>query len=299
MKRTWTESEHVALARLFSSTVVRELARRGRSSVAARLLCESSLTDSLRLTDTLEDVFESAFAVLRRERNRHEYIYKNAIAQKELLGVHSLNTSCMLTEFRAGSSATDVVILNGTSAAYEIKSERDKLDRLLKQIDDYLSVFDLVHVIAAEKHLCNLEKTIPAEVGIQLLTDRYRIRTHRPAMSNVAKVSPEHIFDSLQRIEYLAVLDSYGITVPPLPNTQIHPVAKQLFCSLSPEQAHRGMVSVLKNTRSPRALKEFILSVPNSLKAAAISTPLTYREQSRFVDSLGTKLRTVLEWVGA
>lgn len=47
----------------------------------------------------------------------------NVIANKILLGKHSLNTSHMLSEFRVGYNKADVVIINGTSSVYEIKSE--------------------------------------------------------------------------------------------------------------------------------------------------------------------------------
>ena len=57
---------------------------------------------------------------------RCEYVYKNAIATKLYLGGHhSLQHSLLTNELRIGQSRADVVILNGTSTVYEIKSEYD------------------------------------------------------------------------------------------------------------------------------------------------------------------------------
>lgn len=296
MKRTWTHSENAALARLFSSSVVRELAHKGYSPLVGKLLYESGLSQSLQNPYKLSEVFDLAFGILRTKDNRHEYIYKNAIAKKVLLGKHNLRTSCMLTEFRTGNCKADVVILNGTSTVYEIKSERDTLGRLEKQLHEYLRVFDGVQVIAGENHISALERTLPAEVGILVLTDRFGISEYRSSRSNVANVLPEQIFESLQRIEYLAILRKYGLVLPEVPNTRVHTVAKELFASLTPEQAHTGMVDVLKNTRSPIILREFIQSVPDSLKAAAVSVPLTRWERLRFLESLDTRVETVLDW---
>ncbi|MHB9037783.1 MAG: sce7726 family protein [Armatimonadota bacterium] len=298
MRRSWTNSENAALARLFSSSAVRELAHKGYSPLVSRMLCESGLFQWLQGNYTLGEVFDQAFSILRTKDNRNEYIYKNAIAQKVLLGKHSLNTSCMLTEFRAGSCKADVVILNGTSTVYEVKSERDKLDRLEKQLNEYLRIFDRVQVITGANHISALEKNIPIEVGIQVLTDRFQISEYRSWRSNLANISPGHIFECLQRAEYLAILSDCGIAVPKVPNTLVHAAAKELFSSLTPEQAHSGMVRVLKNTRSPIVLREFVHSVPDSLKALAISVPLTNRERFRFLEALDTGLGTVLSWAG-
>lgn len=298
MKGTRTYPDYAALARLFSSGVVRELAHKGYSPLVNRLLCESGLSQSLHSVCTLSEVFDQAYGILRRDDARNEYIYKNAIAQKVLLGRHSLNTSCMLTEFRAGACKADVVILNGTSAVYEIKSERDKLDRLERQLYEYLRVFDEVYVITAERHICAVERCIPAEVGILILTDRFTIRDYRSPISNIANVCPEQIFESLQRPEYVGILRQYDVTVPDVPNTRIHAVAKELFMSLTPKQAHDGMVEVLKRTRNPVVLRDFIQSVPDSLKAMAIAVPLTKRERVRFLAALDTELAAVSGWAG-
>ncbi|MHB9027049.1 MAG: sce7726 family protein [Armatimonadota bacterium] len=296
MKRVWSPSEIAALARFFSSSVVRELAHKGYSSLFGRLLHESGLSHSHHVTNTLGEFFDWAYGVLQAKDNRHEYIYKNALAQKVLLGRHSLNTSCMITEFRAGSCKADVVILNGTSTVYEIKSERDRLDRLEKQLHEYLKIFDQVQVITGDNHVDALERNIPVEVGIQVLTGRFSISDYRPPVSNIANVRPESIFESLQRSEYLTILNMYDITVPAVPNTRMHAVAKELFCSLTPEQAHKGMVEALKENRNPIVLREFILSVPGSLKAAAVSVPLSKSERFRFLAAMETRLEIARSW---
>ena len=298
MKRMCTNSENAALARLFSSSVVRELAHKGHSPLVGRLLAEYGLSKSPPNIDTLRQLFDWAFDILKKKDNRHEYIYKNAITKKILLGRHNLNTSCMLTEFRAGNCKADAVILNGTSTVYEIKSERDKLDRLEKQLYEYLRIFDLVQVITCENYISTLERTIPMQVGIQVLSDRFTISENRPAESNIANICPEQVFESLQRAEYLAILNKYGITAPEVPNTRVHTVAKQLFATLTPKQAHDGMVDVLKHTRSPIMLRDFIQKVPDSLKAAAVSVPLNNRERFRFLNTLDTGLETVFDWIG-
>ena len=119
-----------AISRLFSSSVVREMARTGKSAMFARLVKSSRLMDSLSEVKLVSGFFEEAFSLLKREGFRHEYIYKAALTHKVLLGTHSLQTASMLTEFRVGECKADVAILNGTATVYELKSERDSLKRL-------------------------------------------------------------------------------------------------------------------------------------------------------------------------
>ena len=71
------------------------------------------------------DVFEQTYKQLSK-CYRHEYYFKNTIANKRLLGSHSLNTATMLSEFRVGRNIADCVILNGQSTCYEIKTEFGK-----------------------------------------------------------------------------------------------------------------------------------------------------------------------------
>ena len=132
---TYTEASQIsAISRLFSSSVVNELSRKGKSPMFARIASEAALFSGSRQSDTVGDLFEKAFSILRKKGNRHEYVYKSALTQNILLGRHSLNTASMITEFRVGKCKADLVIFNGTATAYEIKSERDSLSRLERQI---------------------------------------------------------------------------------------------------------------------------------------------------------------------
>jgi hypothetical protein len=91
-----------AISRLFSSSVVHEMAKRGRSPLFARLARQSRLPEFLSPSSCVSALFDAAFALLKREGYRHEYIYKAALTHKILLGIHSLQTASMMNEFRVG-----------------------------------------------------------------------------------------------------------------------------------------------------------------------------------------------------
>src|SRR5262245_59459635 len=125
-----------AISRLFSSTVLREIARKGRSGTFSRLFKLAGLEEVCPSDAIVSYGYETAFKMLQRVGQRDEYIYRAALTHKVLLRTHSLKTASMLTEFRAGACKADVVILNGTATVYEIKSERDSLARLANQIQN-------------------------------------------------------------------------------------------------------------------------------------------------------------------
>jgi hypothetical protein len=207
------------------------------------------------------------------------------------LGKHNLNTAFMLTEFRVDDCKADAVVLNGTSHVYEIKSEMDSFERLDRQLTAYHKMFDFITVITTERLFKAVEERVPPEVGIRVLAEgRYRFKTHgcrREAISNKANVDPIVIFNSLQRQEYLKIIkEEFGVSLRHLPNTQIYGEAKKFFAQLAPETAHDKMVEVLKLRKQTRRLVDFIMEVPDSLKAASLSIRLTNEERNRFLGLL-------------
>ncbi len=285
-----------AVSRLFSSCVVRELATKGKSPLFARLAAQSQLLGTISRTERVFDLFDAAFALLKRVGYRHEYIYKAALTHKILLGKHSLQTASMINEFRVGNCKADVAILNGTATVYEIKSERDSLVRLDRQVAAYATVFAKVYVIASESHIDGVLNTVPDTVGILCLNGRHQISTLRDAVDQPERTSPGAIFDSIRAGEARMILSSFGIFIPDVPNTELHRVLREAFVKLSPLQAHEGMVRVLKQTRNLLPLSVLVGQLPVSLQTAALSVPLRKTDHGRLVTAVNTPLKDAVGW---
>lgn len=285
-----------AISRLFSSSVIRELARKGKSPLFARLARRSLLVDARTKEQHVRALFDRAFAFLERDGYRDEYIYKAALTHKVLLGRHSLQTASMLTEFRVGDCKADVVILNGTSTVYEVKSERDSLSRLKRQVEAYRRVFARLYVIAAEKHVPAVVASVPKDVGVMRLNSRRQISTLREAVDRADYVSTAAIFDSIRTVEARLILRSRGIIVPAVPNTRLNAVLRELFVQLVPRDAHDGMVEVLRKTRNLLPLSTLVAQLPPSLQTAALSAPLRKLDHARLVAAVNTPLRDALAW---
>lgn len=294
---TSLESEQfAALSRLFSSGVVREMARKGKSALFARLVAQTGLRHSLSSSARVCNLFDMAFALLKREGYRHEYIYKAALTRNILLGTHSLQTASMLTEFRVGECKADVAILNGTATVYEIKSERDSVRRLERQVAAYSKVFARVYVIAAEDHVSSVLQLVPSYVGVMRLNKRHHISKLREALDQPERTCPNVIFDSIRTQEARAILLAHGMQIPLVPNTELNSVLREMFVKLKPHEAHEGMVRVLKKTRNLLPLSDLVSQLPYSLQTAALSVPLRKLDHARLVSAVNTRLKDAMVW---
>lgn len=287
-------TQQSALSRLFSSAVFREIAEKGRSAQFARLLLQSGISPSP--TQSVGEVFDTAFSILRKNGLRDEYVYRSALTQNILLGTHSLRTACLLTEFRAGTCKADLAILNGTASVYEIKSERDSLSRLHNQIENYQKVFSKVFVIAADRHVSEVVAQTSQDVGVLALTHRNQITIIRNAVDRPDLVCPVTIFESLRSDEARQILTEHNISIPDVPNTQLRRVMRKSFSELDAESTLRSMVRVLKKSRSLMPLQEFVSKLPRSLQSAALTTSIRSYDQQRLVEALSTPILSAMEW---
>ncbi|MCM1012319.1 sce7726 family protein [Brevibacterium sp. XM4083] len=289
-------SEAAALSRLFSATVLRELGKQGRSPLFARLVDHTRLATYMSPKETVGTAFDKAFELLSKSRFRDDYVYRTAITEKIVLGRHNLNTATLLNEVRAGSCKADVVILNGTSTAYEIKSERDSLSRLQNQIFNYRQVFATVNVVVSKSHLSEVLKATPEDVGVITLSERFRFQTSREAQSRAERIVPRMALEVLRVDEAAAVLTRLGLEVPGVPNTQIRSELDRIFAELDPTAVHEELVKTLRASRSQANLASFIDSIPASIRAASLAAKPNPKSRIRIKEAVDTPLAEALAW---
>lgn len=291
-----TPSQLSAYSRLFSSTVIRQMANKRKSPLFARLVKEAGELAQDKSLERVGDVFESAFKVLKKGHNRDEYIYKSALTHRVLLGKHNLTTASMLTEFRTGECKADISILNGTMTVYEIKSERDTLTRLERQIRNYKRVFGSVVVIVGENHVNTVMKAIPSDVGVMKLSKRFQISLAREPVDQPNRICPITALESLRVAEAKNIVSRLGREIPTVPNTEMHAALRRIFEKLQPEEVHSAMLETLKKSRSLLPLATLVDQLPKSLQPAALSVPLRKADHAKLVAAVQTPLQQALRW---
>lgn len=235
----------------------------------------------------LGSIFDAAWDFLSHSY-RNEYVYKNDLACRIIFGRHSPKTAGFQIELPVGRSIVDVAVANGTSTAYEIKTEFDTLKRLGSQTSDYLKAFDKVFVVTHPSHLSRFEQEIDERVGIILMSTSGRMKTVRDALSNKTSIDSKTVFRCLRRAEYLEAISGLFGIIPNLPNGLIGDYCEKLFLQASPLQAHEVFVSALKKRSTHASNVKFIQSLPLSLRALGYATPLSDRQKTTLTNLFTT-----------
>lgn len=234
---------------------------------------------------TLADIFDFCFEILKKEY-RNEYFYKNLIANKLLMGRHSLSTSTMLSEFRVGGNKADCVIINDTSTCYEIKTDFDNLNRLEKQLNSYLELFDKVYVVVSDKHCQSVSLAIPDEVGIINLTNKNTLREIKKAEVVKRELNVSMLMHSLRAEEYKNLVESIYGYIPQTSNTEIFSVCEELLLSCDNNIVRNKYKKTLLKTRDID--KDFLYSLPSSLKITGINSDLKKKYREDLINNINS-----------
>ncbi|UKF25471.1 MULTISPECIES: sce7726 family protein [Clavibacter] len=284
------------LPSIFSSTLLRELVRTRKSVRLVRILEQSAFLEQLDPRSTLGDVYDSAFAYLKILGRRDEYIYRSAISQKLVMGRHSLRTATLLNEVRVASSKVDMVVLNGTSTAYELKSERDTLSRLAGQLADYSRVYASTYVVTSPAQAPEVLATTAENVGVLILTPHFTLATERAAVNDTSRLDPALMLDTMRLREALELIARLGLEIPNVPNTQMRSTLQRLVKQFDPHSVHAAMLGTLKSSRSQSALQATLNEIPRSLHAAVLKMSFNREALGNMRDAMATPLQHAVHW---
>lgn len=243
--------------------------------------------------ETLGDFYKYAYEKLLQEY-RNEYIYKNTIINKLLLAKYSLKTTTILNEFRIGRSIADLVLLNGTSKVFEIKTELDSLYRLASQIADYKKVFEHIYIVTHTHLADKLLKEIEDTVGIITLTPKGTLQTIREAQKETSHLDSSVIIKSLRKQEYTNIIQHYFGEIPQVTPVKYFAACRERFSDIPVETLHDLVVTELKKrTIKEQELFKSDTLVPPEFKYLFWHFNFKAEYYSRFEDLLGIKLEKV------
>lgn len=237
-------------ANLFSASALERLVEHRDASYLKTLISRYGI-HSNEAVNTIGDYYSYAFnSLLKNYRN--EYVYKNLILNKLLLGKHSLNTTTVINEFRIGTSIADLVMINGIAKVFEIKTELDSPYRVNSQLTDYRKVFENVYLVThhslVEKYVAQLDKYI----GIIALTKKNTLTTVRESIQYSEELDSETMIKCLRKAEYSAIIKSYYGTLPDATPARYYTECKKLFAEIPVSILYKLMISELKK----RSVKE-------------------------------------------
>lgn len=275
--------EYKTLSKIFNSGVLADIAE-GDLSYIFKVLNKFFPEEDAELS--LKEFYEKTYQILLKQYP-NEYIYKNLIANKILLGRHSLNTATMLSEFRVGTNKADCVILNGKSTCYEIKTDYDSLVRLDDQLDAYTQIFDDVYVVCSQKHVKSVLDKTKSSIGVIFLSEKMTFQEIRKARHNEIK-NKKLLLQSLRKNEYVELVQNLTGKVLEAPNTQLFDLClEKLESNKNEKKINKLFIEILKKSRKNN--EHFITHMPNSLVNAIISYKFNKVQMHTLIDCFATE----------
>jgi len=271
-------NEHRSLATLFSHTFLEKIIDGSYREHILRLTDKSS---SLQLLVDRDTTVKELLAVVYRQFSksyRCEYLYKNTIANELLVKRHSLNSSALFAEFKTGNGWADVIIVNGTTTSYEIKTELDSVARLKSQVSTNVKMFEHNYIVTCEKNIPKITGIIDDEIGLLILEKNGKLTQVREAVSTLDRLDPIFIFNSLRRYEYASILNSHLGFIDDLPNTEAYSVCLELFSGLPLEVIHSSFASVLRKRSCSLQMKRNVERSPYFLRSLFLDKLYTERK---------------------
>jgi hypothetical protein len=111
-----------------------------------------------------------------------------------------------------GSVRADIAVINGLMKGFEIKSDRDTLQRLLTQASVYSRVFDTATLVTAERHVDAATLALPSWWGIEVIGNNGTLSELKQTRPN-PRVDADSVALLLWRDEASSILAHASATV--------------------------------------------------------------------------------------
>ncbi|MDR2145839.1 MAG: sce7726 family protein [Tannerella sp.] len=198
------------------------------------------------------DYLKFVYAELRKNY-RCEYIYKNTLLDLLIKEYETIN-SLIVNEFKVGNSVADMVLFNGTSKAYEIKTELDSNKRLDGQLLDYSKIFQESYIVTHES-LVKKYETVHESVGIIVLTEnngKLNLKKVRPALEN-EKMDVNILIRSIRTNEYKNIVQTFYGFLPEVNSFEMFESCKAMMSQIPSKNLHKLFLSEMRKRKSNNA----------------------------------------------
>ncbi len=224
-----------------------------------------------------------------RKHYRNEYIYKNTFINELLIDTYGIKDTVAINEFRVGNSIADIVLFNGTSKAFEIKTELDSDKRLSGQLADYNKVFKECYIIT---HETLIDKYLKADesIGIIELVENpisLKMREVRPAKEN-HEIDSETIIRSIRTIEYKNIIKQYYGDLPEMNSFNMFNICRELMKKIPVEQLNTLFIEQLKKRKSNTTIMN---SFYKEIRQIGLAMNIDYKTYQQLLGKLNKPIR--------
>lgn len=179
-----------------------------------------------------------------------------AAVRRKLHCKHGADSNTRIVEemgIWSGSVRIDLAVINGELHGYELKSDRDTLERLPFQADLYSRVFDRVELVVGARHSDKAAKLVPKWWAISVATMNNGSVHLRPMIGYPGGKNPNPepylVAQLLWKEEAVAILDAHGLATG-FRSKRIRVLHERLAASLTLAELSKEVREALKRRPS-------------------------------------------------
>ena len=236
---------------------------------------------------TYTDLLKKSYSVISKHY-RCEYVYKNELI-KLLLKKYGTKKSVYFSEFRVGNSIADIVMFNGESKAFEIKTEYDTPRRLDKQMDDYKRFFDKCYIIVPEDKVDEYNAIIESTTGIIAMSRnnaRILLKEIRHAEQN-ERFESEALMSCLRIEEYKHIVLSLGESLEGVAGYDMYKYCYQVISKANLYELRELFLREIKKRKNNTAL---LRKYPMSIRQMMLSLNLPEHRANKLLELLNINI---------
>lgn len=249
----------------------------------------SSKYDTLKCT-TYFELLKKSYSLISKHY-RCEYVYKNELI-KLLFKDYGTKNTVYFSEFRVGNSIADMVMFNGESKAFEIKTEYDTPRRLDKQMEDYKRFFDKCYIVVPESRLEEYYKIVEFTTGIIKMSrnnGRIILKEVRSANQN-KRFDPEALMSCLRTDEYKNITLSLGFTLDGIAGYDLYRFCYNVISQADSNKLRELFLSEVKKRKNNTAL---LRKYPMSIRQMMLSLNLSEDKANKLLKQLNININQV------
>ena len=236
---------------------------------------------------TYSDLLKKSYSVISKHY-RCEYVYKNELI-KLLLKKYGTRNSVYFSEFRVGNSIADMVMFNGESKAFEIKTEYDTPRRLDKQMDDYKRFFDKCYIIIPEDKVdeyCDIIESTTGIIAMSRNSGRIILKEIRHAEQN-ERFESEALMSCLRTEEYKNIVLSLGESLEGVAGYDMYKYCYQVISKANPNKLRELFLREIKKRKNNTAL---LRKYPMSIRQMMLSLNLPEDKANKLLEQLNINI---------
>ncbi len=185
---------------------------------------------------------------------QNEYIFKNEFLNKWLISELGEDNSKIFSEFRVGNSVADLVMFNGCSKIFEIKTEFDSDIRLSLQIENYKKAFNQIYIIIPETKLRIYEKYDEAVGIITFNSKRDNLFTINRNASVNNEIDSLTLMSVLHTAEYKSIVKNHFGYLPQMTSFSQFKTCSELIFEIPKNELNRLFIAEIKKRDINEAL---------------------------------------------